>query len=53
MQDYQLNKEDEFSQNQFDNSRKIVTYTIAQIVILLIIGIWQIFAFRKAFIHLI
>ena len=53
MQDYQINKEDEFAQSQILNSGKIVTYTIIQIVILLIIGVWQIFAFRKAFVNLI
>ncbi len=49
MQIYQQEKEDEFSENQNKNSGKIVYYTCVQIAFVLIIGIFQIFAFRSAF----
>ena len=49
MQEYQIETEDEFSQTQFNNSNKIVVMTIIQIVIVTLIGLWQIYSLRKVF----
>jgi hypothetical protein len=49
MQEYQMNTEDDFSQTQFQNSNKIVVMTIVQIVIVSVIGIWQIYSLRRIF----
>ncbi len=49
MQTFQIEHEDEFSRTQFDNSEKIVTMTIIQIVIITVIGLWQIYSLRKIF----
>jgi hypothetical protein len=49
MQEYQIETEDEFSQTQFNNSNRIVVMTIVQIVIVTLIGLWQIYSLRKVF----
>lgn len=49
MQEYQIKREDEFSENQFNNSNKLIFITISQVAIITVIGIWQIFALRKVF----
>lgn len=49
MQQFQMETEDDFSNTQMDNSNRIVTMTICQIVIVMIIGLWQIFSLRKIF----
>ena len=49
MQDYQLKRENEFSEHQFENSHRMVFIIIVQVVIISIIGLWQIFALKRVF----
>jgi hypothetical protein len=49
MQEWQINTEDDFSKTQFENSNKLVVMTVIQIVIITVIGLWQIWSLRKAF----
>jgi hypothetical protein len=49
MQEYQITTEDEFSQTQFSSSNRIVFMTIIQIIIISLIGLWQIYSLRKIF----
>jgi hypothetical protein len=49
MQTYQTETEDEFSQTQFDSSNKIVVMTVVQIIIITVIGLWQIYSLRNVF----
>ena len=49
MQEYQITTEDEFSQTQFSCSNRIVFMTIIQIIIISLIGVWQIYSLRKIF----
>lgn len=44
-----MTREDEFSENQFANNNKMIVITIIQVVIIFVIGIWQIFALRRVF----
>jgi hypothetical protein len=44
-----MRREDEFSENQFANNNRMIFITILQVVIITVIGIWQIFALRKVF----
>ena len=49
MQTSQIEKEDQFSQAQFSNSNRIVWMTIIQIILVSIIGLWQVFSLRRFF----
>lgn len=49
MQEYQIKSEDEFSESQISNSNRLVTMTLVQIGIIVLIGAWQIFSLRKFF----
>jgi hypothetical protein len=49
MQEFQMNREEEFSENQFQMSKRIVFLTIIQVVIISFVGIWQICALRSVF----
>jgi hypothetical protein len=49
MQQAQISQEDEFSQAQFSNSRRIVFMTMIQIALVFVIGLWQVFSLRKFF----
>ena len=49
MQDYQISSEDDFSREQIKNSEKIVLMTVIQIVIILVIGLFQGYTLKKVF----
>lgn len=49
MQDYQIEAEDKFSDEQFKNSERIVFMACIQIVIVIIIGLIQAFALKRVF----
>lgn len=49
MQQAQISQEDEFSQAQFSNSKRIVFMTMIQIALVFVIGLWQVFSLRKFF----
>jgi hypothetical protein len=49
IQEFQIETEDAFHDSQYMNSKKIVSMTIIQIVIVSVIGIWQIYSLRKVF----
>lgn len=48
-QQYQINKEDEYSIIQIDNTNIIVYMSITQIVIIIILTIWQIVSLKNIF----
>jgi DNA-binding transcriptional regulator of glucitol operon len=48
-QQYQIFKEDEFSERNLKNSSIIVYFTVIQIIILIILTIWQIASFKNVF----
>ena len=47
IQKYQTDKEEDFSQKQADNLNLVKKVALAQIVIVLLIGLYQIFSLRK------
>lgn len=47
IQEDDLKKEEVFSDKEFANSNKIFHFTLIQICIILLIGVWQIFSLRK------
>jgi hypothetical protein len=49
IQKYQIDKEEDFSTNQIDNSSILVYLTIIQILVLLVLTIWQISSLRNLF----
>ncbi len=49
MQDYQIEAEDKFSDEQIKNSERIVFMACVQIVIVIIIGLIQAFALKRVF----
>jgi len=49
MQDYQIDSEDKFSEEQIKNSEKIIFMTLIQIVIVVVIGLIQAFALKRVF----
>ena len=49
MQEFQIGQEDDFSATQINNSSKIVSMTIIQIVLVILIGCWQIYSLKKYF----
>ena len=49
MQKYQLDVEDEFSNNQIQSSTRLAFLSICQIVIICIVGIYHVFSLRKIF----
>jgi len=51
MQDYQIESEDKFSDEQFKNSERIVFMGCIQIVIVILIGLIQAFALKRVFKH--
>jgi hypothetical protein len=49
MQHSQILSEDEFSEHQIKNSEKIVYMTCIQVVIVILIGLIQLFALKRIF----
>ena len=49
MQKYQLEVEDTFSQNQIKSSNRLAFISVCQIVIICIVGLYQVFSLRKIF----
>ena len=48
-QHFQIYKEDEFSNRNLKNSSIIVYFTIIQMVILIVLTIWQVVSFKNVF----
>jgi len=49
MQDHQIESEDKFSGEQIKNSEKIVFMTCIQVIIVLVVGLIQLFALKRVF----
>jgi hypothetical protein len=48
-QNYQIYKEDEFSQKQIEVSSMLIYMTAIQVIILIILTIWQVISFKNLF----
>jgi hypothetical protein len=48
-QHYQIFKEDEFSNRNLKNSSMIVYFTVVQMIILIVLTIWQVASFKNVF----
>ena len=48
IQKYQMDKETEFSENQYGNMSLVKTLAMVQIGIVMVVGLWQIYYLRNA-----